>query len=64
MRKKRDKAVYDQRLKTEKVYRKVPRIKAIDKEIWQIGLLMSKAVIENPNNYEEGLQQIKNKLKS
>jgi DNA replication protein DnaC len=60
--KKRDNAVYEQRLRTERVHRKVPRIKAIDKEIWQMGLLMSKAVIENPDNYQESLKKVKEEI--
>ena len=59
---KKDNAIYEQRLRTERVYRKVPRIKAIDKEIWETGLRMSKAVIEDPNNYQENLQKVKKEM--
>lgn len=60
--KKRDNAIYEQRLRTEKVYRKVPRIRVIDKEIWKTGLLVSKSVIEDPNNYQENLQKVKKEM--
>ncbi len=60
--KKRDKAINKQRIRKQKVYRKIPRIKEIDEQIWEIGLSISKAVIENPKNYKEGLQIAKNKI--
>ena len=60
--KKRDRAVYEQRIRTERVYKKVPKIKKIDKEIWETGLYMSRAVIENPKNYKEDLQKVKEKI--
>lgn len=59
---KRDSLILDQRLRKEKVYRKVPRIKAIDREIWETGLSMSKAVIENPENYKKDLEDIKKQI--
>ena len=59
---KRDKAMYNQRIKVKKVYKKVPRIKKIDEEIWQIGLSMSKSIIGNPENYKEGLQRAKEEM--
>ena len=59
---KRDNAVYKQRINTKEVYRKIPKIRAIDKEIWETGLLMSKAVIENPNDYQENLQKVKKQI--
>mgnify|MGYP000939232387 CR=1 FL=1 len=59
---KRDNAVIEQRLKTEKVHRKIPRIREIDNKIWETGLLMSKAVIENPNNYREDLEKVKKEM--
>ncbi len=62
--KKRDRAIYEQRIRTEKVYKKAPRIKKIDKEIWETGLSMSKAVIENPKNYKEDLQRVKEKIEN
>lgn len=60
--KKRDDAIYQQRIRKEKVYRKVPKIKEIDEEIWETGLAMSKAVIENPNNYEKNFQSVKKRI--
>ncbi|HHV38268.1 MAG TPA: ATP-binding protein [Tepidimicrobium sp.] len=60
--KKRDRARRAQSLKRAKVYRKIPRIKAIDEEIWQAGLSMSKAMVVSPENYEKNLNEIKNKI--
>ena len=60
--KKRDRAIYEQRIRTERVYKKVPRIRKIDREIWDTGLSMSKTVIENPENYKEDLQKVKNQI--
>lgn len=61
---KRDRAIYDQRMRTEKVYKKIPRIKSIDKETWKMGLYMSKAIIENPENYKESLQKAKKEMEN
>ncbi|CCQ92857.1 Chromosomal replication initiator DnaA [[Clostridium] ultunense Esp] len=60
--KKRDRAVYEQKLRTEKVYNKVPRIREIDRSILKTGLLMSKAVIENPKNYKENIKKVKKEI--
>ncbi len=57
--KKRDKAIYEQRIRTQKVYKKIPRIKAIDKEIWETGLSISKSIIDNPESYKENLQKVR-----
>lgn len=59
---KKDNAIFQQRIRTEEVHKKIPRIKAIDDEIWNTGLFMSKAVIENPNNYKESLEKIKEEI--
>lgn len=60
--KKRDKAFYEQQLRIEEVYEKVPDIKKIDLEISKVGFLISQAVIKNPENYLEKIKEIKNKI--
>ena len=60
--KKRDRAIYEQRIRTEKSI-KSPRIKKNRQGDMETGLSMSKAVIENPKNYKEDLQRVKEKLK-
>ncbi len=60
--KKRDRANQEQNFKKAQVYKKVPRIRTIDKEIWKTGLSMSKAMIENPENYEQNLIKVKKEI--
>ncbi|NLW22614.1 MAG: ATP-binding protein [Tissierellia bacterium] len=60
--KKRDRAIFEQRIRTEKVYKRVPKIKEIDKAIMETGLTMSKAVIEDPENYEENIKKAKDRI--
>lgn len=60
--KKRDRAHYDQRIRQEKVYLKVPKIKQLDNEISNTGFLISKAILENPNCYEAKVREIKDKM--
>ncbi|KPU27223.1 DNA replication protein DnaC [Caloranaerobacter sp. TR13] len=60
--KKRDKALYEQRLRQNEVYSKIPRLKEIDKLISKTGLMISKAIINNPQNYNDKIEEIKNKL--
>lgn len=56
---KRDRAIYEQRIRIKKVYEKVPEIKKIDDEIKKTSLFISKAIIENPENYEKNIRDIK-----
>lgn len=44
------------------VYEKVPKMKELDKEIGQFGVLISKAILENPLNYEDALATIRKKM--
>ncbi|QXM07388.1 ATP-binding protein [Crassaminicella indica] len=44
------------------VYKKVPEIKEIDEEIGRFGILISKAILENPQNYEKALANIHEKM--
>lgn len=56
---KRDRAILEQKIRKQKVHNKIPRIKAIDEEIMEIGLSMSRAIIENPESYRGDLEDIK-----
>jgi len=60
--KKRDKALSEQKRRQDEVYLKIPRIKEIDKEISKIGFLISRAILNNPESYEEKVNEIKNKI--
>ncbi len=59
---KRDNLVLEQKTRKEKVYRKLPEIKMIDQQIFEIGLAMSKSIIENPDNYKKKLEDIKKQI--
>lgn len=60
--KKRDRAQYEQSIRIKKVYEKVPEIKKIDEEIRKTGLFISKAIIENPENYEKSIKDVRNAI--
>ncbi|SHH72496.1 DNA replication protein DnaC [Caloranaerobacter azorensis DSM 13643] len=60
--KKRDKALYEQKLRQNEVYSKIPKLKEIDKQISKTGLMISKAIINNPENYNDKIKEVKNKL--
>lgn len=59
---KRDNALRDQRVRKNKVYKKIPAIKRIDEEILQTGLSMSKYIIENPKTYKTSVDKAKKKI--
>ncbi|QZY55140.1 ATP-binding protein [Crassaminicella profunda] len=40
------------------VYEKIPKVKEIDETIGKTGILISKAILENPTNYEKSLEKI------
>lgn len=61
--KKRDKAKYEQKLRQDEVYLKVPEIKQIDDKISKTGFLISKAILTNHKSYEKNLKEIKEKMK-
>lgn len=61
---KRDKAVSNKRMRTQKIYREIPEIKAIEEKITKLGLSMSKSVIQNPDNYKEELEKVREKIES
>ncbi|WP_313755880.1 ATP-binding protein [Tissierella sp.] len=56
---KRDKQLHEQRIRKEKVYRKIPAIKRIDEDILKTGLSMSKYIIGNPHKYKESIENAK-----
>lgn len=60
--KKRDRAVYEQKLRQNEVYFKVPEIKKLDEEISKTGFLISKAILRNPKSYEENVERIKERM--
>ena len=60
--KKRDKALYSQRIRQKKAYLKIPELEKLDKEISNTGFLISKAILENPDCYEEKAREIKEKM--
>ncbi|KNF07023.1 DNA replication protein DnaC [Gottschalkia purinilytica] len=62
--KRRDKAIYEQKLRQKEVYSKVPKIQEIDSEISKTGLLISKALLHDPSSYQEKVNEIKNKMEN
>ena len=62
--KKRDRATNDQRLRIKQVYDKIPGVKKIDDKITETGLVISKSIIKNPDNYKEEVEKAKKKLES
>lgn len=55
----RDNAKFDQLARQNEVYEKIPRVKEIDLEISKTGFLISKAVLNDPDSYQEKLLEIK-----
>lgn len=55
----RDNEKYEQTVRQRKVYEKIPRIHEIDQEISKTGFLISKAVLTDPDCYEQKLLEIK-----
>lgn len=60
--KKRDKALYEQKMRQEEVCKKIPRLREIEEKISETGLLISKEIINNPNTYEENVNKIRRKM--
>lgn len=60
--KRRDRALFEQKLRQEEVYSKVPRVKEIEEEISRTGFLISKAILQNPDTYEEKVEEIKSMM--
>lgn len=59
---KRDKATLEQKLRQREVYKKIPEVKEIDKEISQTGILISKSILENPESYKSNAKKIRERL--
>lgn len=59
---KRDKQLRLQRSRIQEVYKKVPSIRKIDEDIFQMGLNMSKHIIGNPQGYEENVKRAKENM--
>lgn len=59
---KRDDAIFNRNTRQQEVYEKIPRVKEIDEEISKTGFLISKAVLNDPDSYEEKLLEIKDKM--
>ncbi|MFZ5968287.1 MAG: ATP-binding protein [Bacillota bacterium] len=47
----------------EYVYRKVPRVKAIDEEIGKTGILLSKVILNHLSNFDEAIQELQEKMR-
>ena len=60
--KKRDNNKDVQRKRTYEIYKEIPRIKELDESIAQVGIHMSRSVIDNPESYEESLNYAKEKI--
>lgn len=58
----RDQAMFDQKDRQKEVYDRIPRVKEIDGEISKTGFLISKAILQNPECYEDKLVEIKSKM--
>lgn len=56
---KRDRNERDRRRRIEEVYNKIPAIKRIDEDIKMLGIDMSKAIITNPQDYNEIIEKAK-----
>lgn len=56
---KRDRQLYEQRMRKENVYKKIPAIRRIDEDIFKAGLSMSKYIIGNPDKYMEAVEEAK-----
>ncbi|SHJ93324.1 ATP-binding protein [Paramaledivibacter caminithermalis] len=57
--KKRDNAQKELEYRKSQVYELIPRVKEIDDEIAKIGIKLSRAILNNPKNYEKEVEKIK-----
>ncbi|WP_422723676.1 ATP-binding protein [Inediibacterium massiliense] len=46
----------------KEVYTKIPKIKEIDDEISKTGILVARAILENPTNYHQAVEKIHEKM--
>lgn len=58
----RDNALFQQKLREEEVYSKIPRLKEIDRKISKTGLLIATSMLQNSQSYEENLNKIKTEM--
>ena len=61
---KRDRSERERKRRIQEVYKKIPAIKRIDEEIQRVGLDMSKAIINSPDNYEEMIHRAKETIET
>lgn len=57
--KRRDNAEKELQYRKAEVYKIVPRLKELDEEISKIGIRLSRAILQNPSNYEIEVTKIK-----
>lgn len=57
--KKRDNAQKELEYRKSQVYELIPRIKEIDDEMAKVGITLSRAILKNPENYEEEVNKVK-----
>lgn len=62
--KRRDYNKYDLEKRKKEVYEKIPKIKEIDNKIFEIGLALSKAVLNSPDKLEELVAKSKIEMKN
>lgn len=60
--KRRENALFQQKLRQEEVYNKIPRLREIDTEISKTGILIATAMLQNSQSYEESLDKIKTEM--
>lgn len=58
----RDDAKFKQMSRQNEVYEKIPRIKELDDEISKTGFLISRAILTDPESYQEKMLEIKDKM--
>ncbi|MGF7059229.1 ATP-binding protein [Brassicibacter mesophilus] len=60
--KRRDKALYEQKSRQKEVYTKIPQIEKIDNRISKTGFLIAKAVLQNPDIYNDKISEIQSEM--
>lgn len=57
--KRRDRAEKELEYRQDEVYKIIPRLKEIDDEIAKVGIKLSRAILQNPSNYEVEVAKIR-----
>ncbi|WP_432405797.1 ATP-binding protein [Wukongibacter sp. M2B1] len=57
--KRRDRAEKELEYRQDEVYKIIPRLKKIDDEIAKVGIKLSRAILQNPSNYEVEVAKIR-----